>query len=193
MPGSARPIADPGAVWPNAGLNPVFGETCGVTEGEAGAAGYAYDWPDVLGANWLVCVLVLCEGGEACPGPISPGNGWMPKSEACGSVDVAPFAGRPGAEFAGADRDGTGCSDVRRRSYRIRGRLTERRIRRGLVFYRQGNRGAQRRAILLSRIAPAIRWRLRSWRSECHLAGPDFPKLDSTDRDSTGRNSTCGE
>ena len=80
----------------------MLGETCGVTEGEVGAPGYAKDWPDVFGANWLVCVLVLCGGGEACPGPISPGNGWMPKSDACGSVDAAPFGGCPGAGFGGA-------------------------------------------------------------------------------------------
>jgi hypothetical protein len=72
----------------------VFGETCGITEGEAEAPGYADDWPVEFGANWLVCVLVVCGVGEACPGPISPGNDWMPKSEACGSVDGA----RSGAE-----------------------------------------------------------------------------------------------
>ena len=86
-------MADPGAVCPNAGLNPVFGEICGVPEGEAGAAGYVDDWPVEFGANWLVCVLVVCGGGEVCPGPISPGNDWMPKSEACGSVEGARSCG----------------------------------------------------------------------------------------------------
>jgi hypothetical protein len=87
----------------------VLGGICGVTGGEAGAAGYAEDWPVEFGANWLVCVLVVCGAGEVCPGPISPGNDWMPKSEACGSVDgvrscgVCPCDEFPGPPELGPD------------------------------------------------------------------------------------------